>query len=205
MWPLGGWDDKENGSDKEEESKPHYFTSPRVFPARAAVFSASRHLSPYVSMLRQLGGDIETNTGPPVYICRICNHIINKPPLPAITNQTSGFILSSPTSDLENIVKPIFVLFMKLKTQILTANLTRRLLPQQLTPRPTTTILTPQTDHFQWTLHFPQLVMTHQTLSPISPTLPLLRPPLTLPLIYPFHSPPLTPPMPPLLPNKAMT
>ena len=46
--------------------KPYYFNSPRILTSRAAVFSAGGHLSPWVSMLLLLGGDIQTNLGPPV-------------------------------------------------------------------------------------------------------------------------------------------
>ena len=63
---------------EEEFSANRINITPRGFPSRAAVFSAGGHLSPWVSKLLLLGGDIEENPGPPIYTCRICNKTITK-------------------------------------------------------------------------------------------------------------------------------
>ena len=82
VWLSRSGDDigDENYTEEDNDAvcKPYYPCSPRDFPSRAAVFSAGGHLSPWVSMLLLLGGDIETNPGPPTYICRLCKQIINK-------------------------------------------------------------------------------------------------------------------------------
>ena len=70
-------DGKNNGAD-DAACKLYYPYSPRDPPSRAAIFSVGEHLSPWVPMLLLLGGDIETNPGPPTYICRLCKQIINK-------------------------------------------------------------------------------------------------------------------------------
>ena len=80
--------------------KPHHFNSPKVLPSRVAVFSAGGHLSPWVPLLLLLGGDIEMNPGPPTYICRICNQIINKRQTSILCNTKSKHWIHSKCSGI---------------------------------------------------------------------------------------------------------
>ena len=71
-----------------------------IFPSRTAVFSAGGHLSPWVPLLHLLGRYIEMNPGPPTYICRLCNQIINKRQTSVLCNYNSKHWIHSKCSGI---------------------------------------------------------------------------------------------------------